>query len=236
MNIKIRIILSIPMLGMLWVLSHCTSSDKDPWLKIFNGMDTDGWEIRDGSAEAWVEEGLLVTQQVDSLNFPYLVYREVLSDFILECEVKLTGPLNSGILIRGISDPGLNNGRIHGFQMEIDQTERRWTGGIYEEAGRLWLTPIKGMGEGEEEALNAYKVSDWNHYRIEAISDTFKIWVNGIPTTHLIDSKTERGIVGFQIHKTRSDTETGILRIKNIKIITENPGKYSKNISLPANH
>ena len=236
MNNKIRIILGVPMLGMLWMLSSCTSSDQDPWIEIFNGLDTDGWEIRDGSAEAWVEEGLLVTQQVDSLNFPYLVYREVLSDFILECEVKLTGPLNSGILIRGISDPGLNNGRIHGFQMEIDQTERRWTGGIYEEAGRLWLTPIKGMGVGEEEALYAYKVSDWNHYRIEAISDTFKIWVNGIPTTHLIDNKTKRGIVGFQIHKIRPDTETGILRIKNIKIITENPGKYSKNISLPANH
>ncbi len=90
------------------------------------------------------------------------------------------------------------------------------------------------MGEGEEEALNAYKVSDWNHYRMEAISDTFKIWVNGIPTTHMIDSKTDKGIIGFQIHKIAPGTETGILRIKNIRIITENPEKYSKDISLPA--
>ena len=234
MNNKINIILCVPILGMLWILGSCTSSDQEPWIEIFNGKDMDGWEIRDGLAEAWIEEDLLVTEQKDSLNFPYLVYGEEFSDYILECEVKLTGPLNSGILIRGISDPGLNNGKIHGFQMEIDQTERRWTGGIYEEKGRLWLTPLEGMGEGEEEALNAYKVSDWNHYRIEAISDTFKIWVNGIPTTHLIDSKTDRGIIGFQIHKIAPGTETGILRIKNIRIITENPEKYSKDISLPA--
>ncbi len=215
-------------------LSFCTTSDQEPWIALFNGVDVDGWEIRDGHAEAWVEDGILLTQQVDSLNFPYLVYGEEFSDYILECELKLTGPLNSGILIRGISDPDLNNGKIHGFQMEIDQTERKWTGGIYEERGRLWLTPIEGMGEGEEEALNAYKVSDWNQYRIEAIADTFKIWVNGIPTCHLIDSKTKQGIIGFQIHKIAPGTETGLLRIRNVRIITESPANYSKNISLPA--
>jgi len=234
MNNKIKFILHVFLPGMLWILTSCASSDQEPWRDIFNGKDMGGWEIKDGFAEAWIEEDCLVTEQKDSLNFPYLVYGEEFSDYILECEVKLTGPLNSGILIRGISDPGLDNGKIHGFQMEIDQTERRWTGGIYEEAGRKWLTPIEGMGEGEEEALHAYKVSDWNHYRMEAISDTFKIWVNGIPTTHLIDSKTDRGIIGFQIHKIAPGTETGVLSIKNIRIITDNPGKYSKHISLPA--
>jgi hypothetical protein len=215
------------------MFSFCNSSNKEPWREIFNGSDLDGWEIRDGAVDAWVEDGMLVTEQTDSINFSYLVFKENLEDFILECEVKLTGPLNSGILIRAATDPELFDGRTHGFQMEIDQTERRWTGGIYEELGRKWLTPIKGMGEGEEEALNAYKVSDWNYYRIEAITDTFKIWVNGIPTTHLIDSKTDRGIIGFQVHKIDADTEKVILKIKNVRIITENPDKYSMKISIP---
>lgn len=222
------------LMAILWMFSFCYSSKKEPWREIFNGSDLDGWEIRDGAVDAWVEDGIMVTEQTDSINFSYLVHKEILEDFILECEVKLTGPLNSGILIRAITDPGLFDGRTHGFQMEIDQTERRWTGGIYEELGRKWLTPIKGMGEGEEEALVAYKVSDWNHYRIEAISDTFKIWVNGIPTTHLIDGKTDRGIIGFQVHKIEPDIKTGILKIKNIRIITENPGRYSMNISIPS--
>jgi hypothetical protein len=234
MKNKMRIILGSLLFGMLYILSSCTSSDQDPWINIFNGENTEGWEIRDGSVEAWVEDGVIVSKQTDSLHFSYLVYKKELSDFILECDVKLTGTLNSGILIRANTDSSLFNGRTHGFQMEIDQTERRWTGGIYEELGRKWLTPIKGMGEGEEEALNAYKVSDWNHYRIEAIADTFKIWVNDIPTTHLIDSKTDRGVIGFQIHKLLPDAESGILRIKNIQMITENPEKYSMEISLPA--
>ncbi len=221
------------MLGIL-LLCSCTSSNREPWINIYNGENTDGWEIRDGLAQAWVEDGLMVSQQTDSLNFSYLVYKKDLSDFILECDVKLIGTLNSGILIRGITNPELKDGRTHGFQMEIDQTERRWTGGIYEELGRKWLTPIKGMGVGEEEALNAYKVSDWNHYRIEAIADTFKIWVNGIPTTHLIDRKTDQGIIGFQVHKLGPGAVSGILKTKNIRIITDNPAKYSMDISLPS--
>jgi len=234
MYYKIKIKNFMLLLGIFCMLSFSISSKKKPWKEIFNGKNLDGWEIRDGSAKAWVEDECIVSKQSDPLNFSYLVYKEELSDFILECDVKLTGTLNSGIFIRGITDENLFNGRTHGYQMEIDQTERRWTGGIYEELGRKWLTRLKGMGEGEEKALNAYKISDWNHYRIEAISSTFKIWVNGIPTTHLIDNKTNRGIIGFQIHKLLPNTESGILRIKNVRIITENAGKYSKNISIPA--
>jgi len=226
-------ILGISMLGILW-FSSCAPSQRDPWTDLFNGKDKGEWEIRDGSADLWVENGLLVTRQKDPDNFAYLVYPEVFTDFILECEVKLTGSLNSGILIRGISDPGKLGGRLHGYQMEIDQTERRWTGGIYEEAGRKWLTPLKGMGAGEEEALHAYRVSDWNHYRIEAISDTFKIWGNGVPTTHLIDGRTDRGVIGLQIHKIGPGVEPGVLQIRNVRIITEDPGRYSRDMSLPA--
>ena len=224
------------LLGLLWILSCCTSSNQQPWMQIFNGSDMDEWEIREGSVEAWLENGLMVSQQTDSLHFSYLVYKEELNDSILECEVKIVGTLNSGILIRGISDPEIRNGIIHGFQMEIDQSERRWTGGIYEEGGRKWLTPLTGMGEGESEALNAYKVSDWNHYRVEAIADTFKIWTNGVPTSHLIDSKTAKGMVGFQVHRLNPNTEKGFVKVKSFQIITENPARYSKKIALPAKY
>lgn len=219
---------------ILWLCYGCSSPDSEPWVEIYNEKDLTNWEVRDGTAKAWVENGLMVAEQTDSINFSYLVYKEELSDFILECDVKITGTLNSGILIRGLSDSNVHDGRVHGFQMEIDQTERKWTGGIYEELGRKWLTPLKGMGVGEEQAMNAYKVSDWNHYRIEAISDTFKIWVNDVPTTHLIDTKTSKGVIGYQIHKLESGNEMGFLRIKNVKVISENPEKYSKEMTLPA--
>lgn len=129
MNSKIEVWPSLLLLGVLWMFGFCTSSNQETWKNIFNGTNLDGWEIRDGSARTWVEDGVVVSKQTDSLHFSYLVYKKELSDFILECDVKLTGTLNSGILIRANTDSSLFNGRTHGFQMEIDQTERRWTGG-----------------------------------------------------------------------------------------------------------
>lgn len=217
--------------GMAVILTvfSCNRTPGEPWRELFNGEDLAGWEIVDGYAEPWVQDGVLKVEQVDTANFVYLINNELFSDYILELDVKLTGELNSGILIRGLRDPLTNNGLAHGFQMEIDQTDRKWTGGIYEERGRLWLTPLDGFPE----ALEAYRVSDWNHYRIEAIRDTFKIWVNEVPTTYLIDGKTDKGIIGFQIHKISPDMEPGLLQLRNIRIITERPELYSRPISFP---
>lgn len=221
--------LKLVVIFVTFVFATFCQRPHNPWKNLFNGQDLTGWEIVDGKAEAIAQDGIIEVKQTDTSNFPYLVYTEVFSDFILELDVKITGTLNSGILIRGISDPKRNKGKIHGFQMEIDQTERKWTGGIYEEAGRRWLTPLDGMPEAQD----AYMVSDWNHYRIEAIRDTFKIWVNDVPTTYLIDGKTREGIIGFQIHKRAPDIKPGTVQLRDIMIITEKPDKYAKPISFP---
>jgi hypothetical protein len=47
--------------------------------------------------------------------------------------------MNSGIQIRSLSKPEFNNGRVHGYQVEIDPSDRGWSGGIYDEARRGWL-------------------------------------------------------------------------------------------------
>ena len=200
----------------------------EPWIDLFDGTDLDGWEIRDGNAEVWVESGMIIACQTDTANFSYLVTEEVYADFILELDLKITGELNTGVMIRGNSDPEINRGKMNGFQMEIDQSPRRWSGGIYEEAGRLWLTPLEGM----EKEMEAYVKSDWNHYRMEAIGDVFKIWVNDVPTTHLIDSKTASGKIAFQIHKRPSAMAVDTMRIRNIRIITEDPGNFTRPIAL----
>lgn len=219
------------LLGMVvfLVIAACNRTPEEPWRALFNGEDLSGWEIVDGEAKPEVQQGILTVRQIDTSNYVYLMHTETFSDFILELDAKLSGELNSGILIRGIRNPRLNNGLAHGFQMEIDQSERKWTGGIYEERGRLWLTPL----DGHKEALDAYKVSDWNHYRVEAIQDTFKIWVNEVPTTYLIDGKTPKGLIGFQIHKLTAGVESGLLQLKNIRIITENAEQYSREIDFP---
>jgi len=40
--------------------------------------------------------------------------------------------LNSGVQIRSQSSAEYVNGRVHGYQVEIDPSPRAWTGGIYD--------------------------------------------------------------------------------------------------------
>lgn len=200
------------------------------WESLFNGQDLTGWKVVDGIAPVLVDDGTIVAVHQDKDAFPYLIAEETYSDFILELEVKVVGDLNSGILIRGLSDPEFRDGRIHGYQMEIDQSPRQWTGGIYEEAGRKWLYSL----EGREEARPAYRPSTWNHYRVEAIGSHFKIWLNGLPVLNMIDNKTAEGLLGFQIHKIPQTGGGGYVSIRNIQIIRQHPERYSREMSIPA--
>jgi glucose/arabinose dehydrogenase len=199
------------------------------WTSLFNGRDLQGWEIHDGPATVLVDDGAMVTFHQNTETFPYLTTKKTYGDFILEADIKVIGDLNSGILIRGIVDPEIRGGRPHGYQMEIDQSDRQWTGGIYEEGGRNWIYSL----EGKDEARKAYKPSEWNHYRIEAIGDHFRIWVNGIPTLNMVDKKTAEGVIGFQIHKLGPNGGGGSVSIRNIRIIAENAGDHINGISIP---
>ena len=78
-------------------------------------------------------------------------------DFILEFEVKCHPDLNSGVQFRSESKPDYNNGRVHGYQCEIDPSDRAWSGGLYDEARRGWLAPLTNNEAGRA----AYKKDDW---------------------------------------------------------------------------
>ena len=200
------------------------------WSSLFDGQSLAGWKTVDGPSTVLVDDGAMVAFHQGTAGHTYLVTEETYGDFILELEVKVVGDLNSGILLRGIIDPKLKNGKAHGYQMEIDQSPRQWTGGIYEEMGRKWLYSL----EGKTEAQAAYKPSQWNHYRIEMIEDRFRIWVNGTPALHLVDQKTAEGVIGFQIHNLPKSGGGGAVSIRNVRIITENPGDHYRAIALPA--
>lgn len=199
------------------------------WTSLFNGRDLKGWEIHDGPATVLVDDGAMVFFHQNTESFPYLATKKTYGDFILEADIKIIGDLNSGILLRGIVDPEIRDGKPHGYQMEIDQSERQWTGGIYEEGGRNWIYSL----EGKDEARQAYKPSDWNHYRVEAIGEHFRIWVNGIPTLNMVDRKTAEGVIGFQIHKLPPSGGGGSVSIRNVRIISENAGDHIQGISIP---
>ncbi|MBP2834345.1 DUF1080 domain-containing protein, partial [Aquimarina sp. U1-2] len=102
----------------------------------------------------------------------FLSTDKIYGDFIFEIDFKVDSTMNSGIQIRSNTLPYYRDGIVHGYQIEIDPSNRAWSGGIYDEKRRKWLHPL----ENNTKAQKAFKQNEWNHYRVEAIADTIKTW------------------------------------------------------------
>ncbi len=190
---------------------------QEKWTKIFNGKDLDGWKQLGGKAKYEVKNGELVGTTVPDEPNSFLVTKETYGDFILEFDFRQDADMNSGVQFRSESKPDYQNGRVHGYQMEIDPSPRAWTGGIYDEARREWLYPL----EYNNAAKSAFKKGEWNHARIECIGPVMRTFINGVPAAHLVDDMTPKGFIALQVHSVGSPEEVGrTMRWKNIRIQT----------------
>ncbi len=227
MKLPKNIIPSLLSLVVLIFFTSCTEEKKDdtPWVKLFDETTLNGWSVTGGNATYNIADGAIVgTSALNTVN-TFLRSDKMYGDFILELEYKVDPKLNSGIQIRSNSIPSYRNGVVHGYQIEIDPSDRAWSAGIYEEQGRGWLYDLTD----DKNAQMAFKQDQWNHCRIEALGDTLKTWINGVPAAHLIDDRTAFGFIGLQVHSIKKKEEEGIqVRWKNLKIITENLEKYIK--------
>jgi hypothetical protein len=224
-------ILLLFFIGSLFSLFSCNQEKSTPnWVALFNGQDLDGWKILGGKATYQVIDNAIVgTSQLNTPN-TFLTTKKVYSDFILELEYKVDPLLNSGIQIRSNSIPEYYNGSVHGYQVEIDPSDRAWSGGIYDESRRGWLNPLSK----NPAAQKAFKQNEWNKYRIEAIGDTIKTWINDVEAAYLIDDATRTGFIGLQVHGIGKDTTKIGTQVawRNIKMLTEDLQKYARKSSI----
>lgn len=198
------------------------ADDDEGWTYLFDGKSLKGWRLVNGSASYVGVNGAIVgTTRTDSPN-SFLATEETYRDFILEFEVKQDGgPANSGVQIRSAMRPDYNEGRVFGYQVDIDPSPRDWTGGIYDEQRRGWLYPVSL----NPNARNLYRLGEWNHFRIEAIGPSVRTWVNGVPVAHVIDDVSKEGFVALQIHSIDSAEEAGRRTSwRNIRIRETNAG------------
>lgn len=177
-------------------------------VSLFDGKSLDGWKKVGGGATYRVEGGCIVGEVGPGAN-TFLRTEKTYSDFRLELDVKLDVPGNSGIQFRGHQRPG-ENGRVFGYQCEIDPSDRAWTGGIYDEARRGWLFPLKD----HPEAQKAFKKTEWNHFVIEAKGPRLRTWVNGVPCADLTDATDAEGFIALQVHAGKE----GRIRWKKIEL------------------
>lgn len=195
-----------------------------PWEPLFNGKNLKGWYQANGKASYKSEQGELVgTSTIGSPN-SFLATTKDYSDFILEYEMKMDRGLNSGVQIRSHSQPEYRNGRVHGYQVECDDSDRSWSAGIYDEARRGWLYSL----EYNQKAKTAYKKAEWNLYRVEAIGTRIRTFLNGYPVSDLIADLDSSGFIALQVHSIQDENLAGrTVRWKNIRIITSHPSRYT---------
>jgi hypothetical protein len=194
------------------VLLASPAAAEDGFTSLFDGRTTQGWIQRGGKAVYSVEDGALVGRTVLGEKNSFLCPPRDFADFVLEFEVFVDPELNSGVQIRSASRPDYKGGVVHGYQVEIDPSERGWSGGIYEEQRRGWLTSRKD----DPAASRAFKVGEWNHYKVEANGDQLRTWVNGVPVADLTDGVTRSGFIGFQVHQAKQAGLT--VKWRNIRI------------------
>ena len=193
------------------------------WRKLIDGKTLDGWYPCNGTAPFTLEDGAIVGRTVTGSPNTFLCSKEKFGDFILEYDVWVDTNLNSGMQIRSIADPSIKNGRVHGLQIEIDPSERAWTGGIYDEARRGWLHTLTD----QKQAGQAFKRGQWNTFRISALGNSIRTWVNRVPCSNIVDDLTPVGVLAIQVHAIGNDASKAgeAIKFKNIRILTANPGK-----------
>lgn len=196
-----------------------SSSENNGWKNLFNGKNLDGWKQLNGKAKYEAKNGEIVGTTVSNEPNSFLTTEKMYGDFVLELELLVDNSMNSGVQFRSLSKPDYQNGRVHGYQMEIDPAARAWSGGIYDEGRRGWLYNLELNPEGKK----AFKKDTWNKYRIECIGNTLRTWVNGIPTAHVIDDVTSEGFIALQVHSIPKNDQPGKqIRWRNIRIKTNN--------------
>jgi len=213
------------LLANLVLLASASFAQKQSggWTNLFDGKTFNGWKKVAGSADYKVEDGQIVGTTV--LNSPntFLITEKEYGDFVLELDVKIMDTTaNSGIQFRSHINPQGNNGngRVYGYQYELDPSSRRWTGGVYDEGRRDWLYPL----QLNPSAQNAFKPGEFNKVRIECIGHNIKTWVNDVPAAYLVDTFDAKGFIALQVHSIGKNEKYVGEKIywKNIRIKTAN--------------
>jgi hypothetical protein len=197
-----------------------TANGQNGWINLFDGKTLDGWKRLAGSAEYKVDDGAIVGTSVANSGNTFLVTEKEYGDFVFEMDVKVDDTTsNSGVQVRSHYNPDGHEGKglVYGYQVEVDPSSRRWSGGIYDEGRRDWLYP----GSLHASAQDAFRNGEYNHIKIECIGHEIKTWINAKPVAYLVDTLDSKGFIGLQVHAVGKAEYAGkSIYFKNIRIKT----------------
>jgi len=216
---------------MVWAAAaSAADSSSAGFVPLYNGKDLSGWEVQNGSIDAWQPNGEILS--CIKRGGGWLRTTKMYSDFIVRVDYRIPPGGNSGV---GLRFPGKGDPAHAGMEIQIldDDAEvykkmhlvaAQHTGGIYYQA------PAK---QGA-----AKPAGEWNSYEITCLGPHVKVVLNGqVVNDVMVDQFTtgagghkalaERpqiGYVGLQSHETRVDFRN--IALKDLTTLTPSGVRY----------
>ena len=156
----------------------------------FNGKDLAGWQNSQNN-EFWkAVDGVLVGENNAAKKGNMLYTEKSYQDAVIECEVRFSGEIDSGIMMRkdekGKKDMQMQIGVSR--SLKKDMTCAFYVG-KYPEAG--WAPKVATL----------WKNNEWNKIRFQAKGDTYTVWLNGEQVSNYVDAGYPKAApIGLQVH------------------------------------
>ncbi len=182
------------------LLNYSTYAQSE-WISLFNGKDLTGWFVR-GNAAWSVQDGVLVGEDGMGHIYTYITA----SDFEAKGMFRISGErTNSGFYFR--ANPPENNpdGFPRGYEAQICHNQDAYT-------GWLWKP---GTPTGKASKLLT-KDGEWFSYKIQAIGDKIKFWVNDEMVMTHEDDEFKSGHFAIQGHNPGMKIEAKELYYKDL--------------------
>ena len=186
-------------------------------VSIFDGKSLRGWHKPKGVPKEYlggkwdVVDDTLVGDQDPPGVGGFLVTDKIYRDFIIEFEVQLGSPADSGVFLR-MGEDGKNH------QLTLDNDKAQKFGDVYLSWGR-------GTVHEAPEGKKHFRQGAWNSVKIQIQGEPARIqfWLNGVAVTdfqHTADTTSgvpKEGRIGLQIHD-GGDGSYGKARFRNIRV------------------
>ena len=167
------------------------------WVTLFDGGSNLNTWTRLGDANWRIQDGLLQADLLGGKDPSYLVSKQVYGDFQIRAEFWVDSETNSGIFIR-CEDP-LKVGAKTAYEVNIWDTRpdpSYGTGAIVDVAK---VVPMPKAG------------GQWNTYEITAKGSQLTVFLNGVKTADVRDTRHTRGHVALQYG-------SGIVKFRKVQI------------------
>lgn len=193
-----------------------------------------GWKlVGEGSVET--REGAVVTHPGGGLGLLYYA-RKKFQDFVLRCDVALSGAFdNSGVFVRfrdpelpppGQSEPYRNKAwvAVHtGFEVQIDERARGNPDGLDQHRSGAIYGERLGAGNGRQRYRRGPELAPgrWIELEVDVVGQHYQVRVGGVPVTSFTNTDLGRGrgpaqdrdsgFIGLQLH-------TGAVAFRNVRV------------------